>query len=84
MEHFQTYLDHVNKIILKNVQFLKAQLNIDSLTIEIVKPRTNFLSKLWTNQLMDSTVIVQYTLIPINTTQRTTALLTDDNDLKND
>ena len=33
---------------------------------------------------MDSTVIVQYTLIPINTAQRTTALLTDDNDLKND
>lgn len=84
MEHFQTYLDHVNKIILNNVQFLKAQLNIDSLTIEIVKPRTNFLSKLWTNQLMDSTVIVQYTLIPINTAQRTTALLTDVNDLKND
>ena len=52
----------MNKEIQNNIPFLKAQLNIETLTIEVVKPKRNFINKLWIDKLLDSTVMVEYTI----------------------
>lgn len=44
-------------------------LNIDTLTVEVIKPKRNFISKLWVNKTMESSIMIQYSIMPLNVTQ---------------
>ncbi len=43
-------------------------LNIDTLTVEVIKPKRNFISKLWVNKIMESSIMIQYSIMPLNVT----------------
>lgn len=62
--HFNNYVEELNNIIQANPSFLKANLNIESLSIDVAVPETNFINRLIPSLVLkNSTVIVQYTLI---------------------
>lgn len=62
--HFNNYVEELNNIIQANPSFLKANLNIESLSIDVAVPETNFINRLIPSLILkNSTVIVQYTLI---------------------
>lgn len=46
------------------MHFFKAFLNFNHLQVDLLKPQRNWISKIWVNKLMDSAVMVSYTLIP--------------------
>lgn len=52
----------VNRVVENNIPFLQAQLSIESLSIQVIEPKRNFITKMWVDQLFDSTVIVEYTI----------------------
>ena len=62
--YFNNYVEELNNIIQANPSFLKANLNIESLSIDVAVPETNFINRLIPSLILkNSTVIVQYTLI---------------------
>jgi len=63
-ESFVNYIECLNKIIHCNMHFFKAFLNVNHLHVDLLKPQRNWISKMWVNKLMDSAVMVSYTLIP--------------------
>lgn len=62
-DSFDRYIDELNQLILCNLQFLKAQLAIDSMSIALIKPQASFFGKLRSVKLMDSSIMVQYTIL---------------------
>lgn len=74
---FDCYVDQLNHVAELNAAFLKSQLNIEALQVQLVKPKRNALSKIWTNKLMESTVVCTYTILSpaLNTTTTTSQSL---------
>ena len=55
-------------------------MNIEALQVQLVKPKRNAISKIWTNKLMESTVVCTYTILSptvLTTTQSLQSLIDD-------
>jgi hypothetical protein len=64
-ESFLTYIECLNQIIHRNMHFTRAFLNVNHLHVDLLKPQRNWISKMWVNKLMDSAVMVSYTIMPV-------------------
>jgi len=77
---FDCFVDQLNHVSELNAAFLKSQLNIEALQVQLVKPKRNAISKIWTNKLMESSVVCTYTILSptaLPTTQSLQSLIDD-------